>query len=103
MYGGVLMSDEFDAGHPAGVFRRQVKFEKNLRRKYVDACRSVLRSYCLFNTDGPTPSYAAPSSIVERKNAVLGRRLHERLNEIQNLEAQCRRVKDEGQIESKSW
>jgi hypothetical protein len=67
------MSDEFDAVHPAGVFRRRAKFEKILRRKYVDACRSVLRSYCLFNTDGPTPSYAAPSSIVELKTAVLGR------------------------------
>ena len=56
MDGGLFMSVAFAAVDPSDAYRT---VRKICRTEYVVACRSVLGSYCLFNTDGPSPSYVA--------------------------------------------
>ena len=56
MDGGLFMSVAFDAVQLSDVYRT---VRKICRTEYVATCRSVLGSYCLFNTDGPLPSYVA--------------------------------------------
>ena len=83
MDGGLFMSVAFDAVQLSDVYRT---VRKICRTEYVATCRSVLGSYCLFNTDGPVPSYVASRG----KSFVFGAQFYERLE--RNTESGRREV-----------